>query len=539
MPFAQWGYPHVPGSRALFESRFPADFISEAIDQTRGWFYTLLAISTMLFGGNGSRGPGGETLSRNFPHPFRNCIVLGLVGGEDGKKLSKSKRNYKEPTYIFDREGADAMRWSMLSSQAPWTGARFKEDTIATDQREFLIKLYNVYSFFVIYANIDRWSPGDGSPRGAPSKLDRWILAELNQTLTDVIAAMDGYENYPACRRLVDFVDALSNWYVRRSRDRFWRAGMDDDKRAAYHTLWTCLGELSKIIAPFVPFFAESLYQNLLHSQLPGSPESVHLCDYPAPRAAAIDRRLLDEMALVREIASLGRSARMDAKIKVRQPLPVVEIVLADPSHQSWLDEDLPLIADELNVKRIDFASEADRYVSYEVKPNFKTIGPKFGKLAPRIKEALAAADGGALRRHLDQSGKAAITVDGQSVELAGEDVQVTLKAKPGWAAAQGPQVVVVLSTEVTDDLKAEGIARDVVHLIQTARKDDQLDYQDRIKVRMDTEGAVAAAVLAHADYIKGEVLAVELAIDKSVLDPPHGGEIDGTAVRFAIEVVR
>ncbi len=283
MPFAQWGYPHVPGSAELFKSRFPADFISEAIDQTRGWFYTLLAISTMLFGEESAAGfsprgqedscavpPADGTFAREYPHPFRNCIVLGLVAGEDGKKLSKSKRNYKEPSYIFDREGTDAMRWSMLSSLPPWTGARFKEDAIATDQREFLIKLYNVYSFFVIYANIDQWSPaGDGRGIGSQpmrsseggagpkessasastftlSKLDRWVLAELNQTIADVTAAMDRYENYPACRRLVEFVDALSNWYVRRSRDRFWRSGMDADKQGAYHTLWTCLSTLCK-----------------------------------------------------------------------------------------------------------------------------------------------------------------------------------------------------------------------------------------------------------------------------------------------------
>ena len=555
MPFAQLGYPHA-GADA-FRQRFPADFISEAIDQTRGWFYTLLAISTMLFGeqspatqraaGFSPRGPADAsgdscpdgTFSQALPHPFRNCIVLGLVAGEDGRKLSKSKRNYKEPSHIFDREGADAMRWSMLSSLAPWTGARFKEDAIATDQREFLIKLYNVYSFLVIYANIDRWSPGDGNPQGAPSKLDRWVLAELNQTIADVTAAMDRYENYPACRRLVDFVDALSNWYVRRSRDRFWRSGMDDDKRAAYHTLWTCLSELAKVIAPFVPFFAESLYQNLVRSEFAGAPESVHLCDYPAADASRIDSRLMQEMGIVREIASLGRSARMDARIKVRQPLPVVELVLADPSHRDWLDEDLPLIADELNVKRIEFVADADRYVSYEVKPNFKVIGPKFGKLAPRIKQVLAAANAAALRRQLDQAGKAAITVDGQQVELTAEDVQVTLKAKPGWMAAQGSQVVVVLSTEITEELKAEGMARDVVHLIQTARKDEQLDYQDRIKVRIDAGGPVAAAILAYSDYIKRETLAVDLGIDKSVLDPPHGGEIDDLPIRFAIEVVR
>jgi isoleucyl-tRNA synthetase len=574
MPFAQWGYPHAPGSDALFQSRFPADFISEAIDQTRGWFYTLLAISTMLFGteqdegaagfrprgstntesacdttsarakARGSSGVGGAsdgTSPKPYPHPFRNCIVLGLMAGEDGKKLSKSKRNYKEPSYIFDREGADAMRWSMLSGNTPWTGVRFKEEVIATDQREFLIKLYNIYSFFVIYANIDQWSPGE--PRTSVraenlSELDRWVLAELNQTIADVREAMDRYDNYPACRRLVEFVDGLSNWYVRRSRDRFWRSGMDADKQAAYSTLWTCLETLSRMIAPFVPFFAESLYQNLVRTPFADAAESVHLTDYPQADASRIDPQLLAEMAIVREIASLGRAARMDAKLKVRQPLSVVEIVLADASHEQWLTGHLPLIADELNVKRIEFVTQADKYVTYEVKPNFKALGPKFGKLAPQIKNELAKADAASLRRQLDEQGKTVLAVGGQNVELTPEDVQVTLKPREGWAAAQGRQVVVVLSTEITPELRAEGLARDFVHLVQTARKDEKLDYQARICVRVNATGDVAVAIQANLDYIKGETLATELILDPSLTGARHSGEIEDSTVQFSVEVV-
>ncbi|MBI4581133.1 MAG: isoleucine--tRNA ligase [Planctomycetes bacterium] len=580
MPFAQWGYPHVPGSDQMFRSRFPADFISEAIDQTRGWFYTLLAISTMLFGPDqkedaGTRGHGDaespesriqnpksddrQSPQRDYPHPFRNCIVLGLMAGEDGKKLSKSKRNYKEPGYIFDREGADAMRWSMLSGQAPWTGMRFREDTIATDQREFLIKLYNVYSFFVIYANIDNWSPAgvwDRLPAGPDqdgparcrshtgtdrqdagptqlSELDRWVLAELNQTIADVREAMDRYENYPACRRLVEFVDGLSNWYVRRSRDRFWRAGMEADKQAAYRTLWTCLERLSRLIAPFVPFFAESLYQNLVRSQFADAAESVHLCDYPQTDPHLIDKPLLAEMSVVREIASLGRAARMEAKMKVRQPLAVVELVLADPSHEEFLRGHLPLIADELNVKRIEFVAQADKYVSYEVRPNFKSLGPKFGKLAPQIKTELARADAAALRKQLDETGKAALTVAGQTVELTPDDVQVSVQAKPGWAAAQGREVVVVLSTEITPELKAEGLAREFVHLVQTARKEERLEYQARIRLRVNTTGPLAQAIQANRDYICGETLATELTLDPSLLNGRHVAEIEGDSVSF------
>jgi len=541
MPFAQWGYPHTQEAHSLFMDRFPADFISEAIDQTRGWFYTLLAISTMLFGKqNGAPAVQDDaTFGKTFPHPFRNCIVLGLMNGEDGKKLSKSKRNYKEPTYIFDREGADAMRWSMLSSQAPWTGARFKEETIATDQREFLIKLYNVYSFFVIYATIDQWSPVETDPADLElSELDEWVIAELHQTIADVRASMDRYENYPACRRLVDFVDGLSNWYVRRSRDRFWRSGMDADKKAAYHTLWTCLVTLADVIAPFTPFFAETLYQNLMRSPFPDAPESVHLRDYPTPETCKIDPKLIDEMSIVREIASLGRAARMQARIKVRQPLSVVELVLADPSHEEWLSKHFALIADELNVKRIDFTSDADKYVTYEIKPNFKSIGPKFGKLAPKIKQALSRADAAVLRRQLDEQGKTELVVDDEPVELTADDVQVTLNAREGWTAAQGRQVVVVLSTEITEELKREGVARDVVNLIQNARKSEQLDYQARIRLRINTSDPVADAIHKNKEYICSETLTTELALDTTLVGGKHAGEIEDTAIQFDLDVV-
>ena len=535
MPFAQWGYPKTGGD--TFRNRFPADFISEAIDQTRGWFYTLLAISTMLFGDE--NGEGDATFNEPFPHPFRNCIVLGLMNGEDGKKLSKSKRNYKEPTYIFDREGADAMRWSMLSGQSPWTGVRFKEESIATDQREFLIKLYNVYSFFVIYANIDQWTPATAQEQPCePSELDRWLVSELNQMIADVRNSMDRFENHPACRRLVDFVDALSNWYVRRSRERFWRSGMGADKNAAYHTLYSCLCTVSEVIAPFVPFFAETLYQNLVRSQDGSAAESVHLRDYPDADASRIDANLMEEMAIVREIASLGRSARMDARMKVRQPLPVVELVLAHASHRVWLENHLPLIADELNVKRVEFVTDADQYVTYEIKPNFKSLGPKFGKLAPKIKQALGQADAALLRQQFDDDGKTTITVEGQAVELAPEDVAVSLKAREGWTAAQGGHVVVVLSTEIDDTLRAEGYARDLVHLIQTARKTEQLDYQDRIRLRINTSGAVADAIEEHHAYIRHETLAADLLIDTGVTASPHTGEIEGTEVQFSLEVV-
>ncbi|MBN1491367.1 MAG: isoleucine--tRNA ligase [Phycisphaerae bacterium] len=546
MPFAQWGYPHQ-GADA-FKARFPADFISEAIDQTRGWFYTLLAISTMLFGENGSAdkaAPG--TFAEAFPHPFRNCIVLGLMLGEDGKKLSKSQRNYKEPTYIFDREGADAMRWSLLSAQAPWTSVRFQEDSIAANQREFLIRLYNVYSFFVIYANIDGFDPTT-SGAAAPAErneLDRWILGELHATIRDIRAALDHYENYPAAQRLIAFVDALSNWYVRRSRARFWKPDKDTDKRNAYATLWTCLEQLSMLAAPFVPFFAETLYQNLVRRPFGERvPESVHLCDYPEADIALIDADLSLEMATVREIASLGRAARTDAKLKVRQPLARVEVVLADPSHQSWLESHVPLIAEELNVKQVEFVAEADQYVSYTVKANFKSIGPKFGKLAPPIQKALAGADGAALRRSLDETGTATLDVAGQRFELTPDDVQITLNAKSGWAATQGRAAVVVLSTEITPELRLEGVAREFVHEVQACRSEENLRYEARIAihVHVDAEagGPLLAALDTFRDYILGETLGAKLVVNGAAPAGArtHERKVEGVAVRIAIPEV-
>ena len=551
MPFAQWGYPHAPGSEALFRERFPADFISEAIDQTRGWFYTLLAISTMLFGGGdeASRARNPEPGTRGpvpYPHPFRNCIVLGLMLGEDGKKLSKSKRNYKEPTYIFDREGADAMRWSLLSAQTPWSSVRFQEEAIATDQREFLIRLYNVYSFFVIYANIDGFNPAEAAATASPVSerrpLDRWILSELHATVRDVRASLDRFENYPAAQRLIEFVDGLSNWYVRRSRSVFWQSAKDAAKQDAYATLWTCLEHVCRLAAPFVPFFAEALYQNLVRRPFGDrAPESVHLCDYPAADESLIDAALSAQTSAGREIASLGRAARTAAKIKVRQPLPLVELVLADPSQTGWMRDYIPQIAEELNVKRVEFAADADRYVSYAIKPNFKVIGPKFGKLAPQIQKTLLAGDAAAMRRELDANGRMALTVSGQAVELTPDDVQITLTARPGWTAAQGRTAVVVLSTEITPELRLEGLARELVHEIQACRAEEDLPYEARIRLFVETDPAASAELLsaieANRDYILGETLGAELLVNTA---PPvgvrvHASEIEGVGVRLAI----
>ncbi len=533
MPFAQWGWPHRNADR--FAANFPCDFLSEALDQTRGWFYSLVAIATLLFGRNGVATQARASLkSPGWPMPFRNCIVLGLLLGEDGLKMSKSKKNYKEPGYIFDHEGADAMRWLLASGQAPWTSIRFQEAAIAEAQREFLIRLYNVYSFFVIYANIDRWRPDAGPLE--PREMDRWIVSELHHTTREVRRCMDAYDNFAAARALVDFVDNLSNWYVRRGRARFWAEGMTADKRAAFATLHECLLTTCKLVAPFVPFLAESMYQNLARSVDPDAPLSVHLCDYPVADESRIDENLHVESQIVREIVSLGRATRAEAKIRVRQPLQRVEIVVADRAHLAWLEAHKQLVIEELNVREVRFITDADRYVEYRVAPNFKSIGPRFGPLAPRIKEVLLKSpDPAALRRELDEHGQIRLSIDDRTIELTPDDVQIGLTAKPGWAAAQGRCAVVVLSTELTDDLRDEGLAREVVHLVQQIRKKLQLRYEQRIELAVSGDEHVAQVVRRYGDYLAQETLAARLLPSPPPDVPAERVEVEGRPLTIAV----
>jgi isoleucyl-tRNA synthetase len=529
MPFAQWGYPHQ-GADA-FAAQFPADFISEAIDQTRGWFYSLLAISTLLFGDEqqtDSRAP-----RHDFPHPYRNCIVLGLMLGEDGQKMSKSKRNYREPNEILDRYGADALRWYFFANQAPWTSIRYSEAAIKESIPEFLLRLWNVFSFFVIYANIDQFAPaeqlagdvGDLGPevlaraqgRRPPEQrgeLDRWVLSELHKTLAGVVERMDAYDNFAACQQITAFVDALSNWYVRRSRDRFWTndPAQATAKQDAYWTLYECLLTTCQMIAPFTPFLAEHLWRNLAGVFGSRATPSVHLCDYPTAQSEWIDESLSERMRLLREIASLGRAARMESKLKVRQPLAKVEVILADPTHQAWLEAHDGPLREELNVKQIEYTSEAEQYIEYLVQPNFKRLGPRIGRRLPAVKQALAMAQGGQLLSQLTQHGQVVLVVDNEEVILTPDDIAVRLQARAGWAAAQGPGVVVVLATELTPELIREGYARDLVRLIQDRRKQLQCQFTDRIHVRFQTASAeLRQAVQENSAYIQDETLALNL----------------------------
>jgi isoleucyl-tRNA synthetase len=534
MPFAQWGWPHA--GDAEFKAQFPADFISEAIDQTRGWFYSQLAISTLLFGQPGE----GAT---PYPHPFKTCIVLGHMLGEDGQKMSKSKRNYKEPAVIFDTYGADALRWFFLAGQPPWNSIRYSERAIRESVPEFLLRLWNVYSFFTIYARIDGFDPAaqlaaPGSlthadlahadltqPRGwrpaaARGELDRWMLSELHATAAAMVTRMDAFDHFAAAQRLSALVDAMSNWYVRRSRDRFWAPGRADggpetnaEKLDAYWTLYETLLTITKLAAPFVPFVTEAIWQNLAVATFGDLvPESVHLTDYPAGDAALVDADLVRRMGLVRDVSSLGRAARAAEQLKVRQPLAKVEVILADtsPADEQWLAAHAELVCEELNVKHFEVCREPDRYITRSVLPDLKKLGPKLGKNLPQARAALAQVDAAALLATLTREGRAKLPLaGGGEAVIDRDDVLIRTTAKEGWAAAEGPRAVVVIAKELTPELVAEGLVREVVHAVQSQRKTLDLDFTDRIFLGFETSSAELRAALAgHLETVASETLA-------------------------------
>jgi isoleucyl-tRNA synthetase len=594
MPFAQWGYPHQ--NQQLFATAFPADFISEAIDQTRGWFYSQLAISTMLFGDQTANDQHAQATA--FPHPFRNCIVLGLMLAEwyeskDGRKtstgaaclteddakrefgehnysprigkMSKQLRNYRSPQEIFDNYGADALRWYFFANQPPWSSIIYSERAIRDSIPEFLLRMWNVLSFFTMYAGLDKFAgpaeiaasfPLDqltaeelayaASYRAVEQRgeLDRWILSELSATVDQVTVSMDRYDSYVACQRINEFVDALSNWYLRRCRDRYWGeklAGESVDKSDAYWTLYEVLVELSKLIAPFVPFVAEAMWRSLTEPVAGRVRESVHLCDYPLVHPARQDARLAERMAVLREIASLGRSARMEAKLKVRQPLASVQVSLASGEHIDWLTDHDEIVKAELNVKQIHYNLGNSDHIEYKVVPNFKLLGPKVGKLMPLVKSQLGSADGAQLLNQLKQHGKIQLILDGTTVELDNQDVEVRLQARSGWTAAQGRLCVVVLSTELTPELISEGIARDLVRLIQDFRKSLDLQRDARIQLFLDFNASeLQNAISQNQTYIMSETLTIELVtgpVPAEVSSQKH--EIGESQIVIAIRVAK
>ncbi|WP_437494382.1 isoleucine--tRNA ligase [Sorangium sp. So ce1014] len=700
MPFAQWGYPHAPGSKELFDRAFPADFISEAIDQTRGWFYSLLMVSTLVFD-EATQEKLGLSRIRTYPHPYRTCAVLGHVCDREGKKESKSKGNYTPPEVILERvrmefaaavgaeagigamkdgvayiaredyegldltgdsakvkvyradregsamtlelrpttgnkrlprrivalspgdldrlgltprsdalsvmpndvprlaqpervtiedpttpaPGADAFRWFFYASSPPWTNTRHSLTNVRAYQKEFAVKLRNVTSFFTIYANIDGFSPAEGNPEARdtspaalaasagyrPAKerslLDRWILSELALSTREVTAHLDEYRLYEAAQRLVDLVDALSNWYVRRSRARFWAPSptcVEDrrspsspadlldvapgavraaqDKRDAYFTLYEVLVAIAKLSAPFTPFLADAVYQNLVRRPWPASqPASVHLVAFPEADAAAVDEPLAIEMRAVRELVSLGLQVRTANKLKVRQPLARADIVLSQQGLAAALAEHVPLIAEELNVHEVRFLKPGQEgsAVRYVLKPNFRALGPKLGKKVQLAKQVLAKADASALRAALATEGKIAIALDGEQVELGPEEIDVAVEAGEGFAAAGGRAGVVVLHTALTDALRDEGLGREILSRVQGLRKELDLGFTERIRLAIDGSERAREVAAAAREMLMQEALAAELVVGEA---PAAWGQaerrelsVDGEALTIAL----
>ena len=523
MPFAQWGYPHK--NRDKFEQRFPADFITEAVDQTRGWFYSLITISTLLF------------KDKALPHPYKNCFVMGLIGDEKGQKLSKSKKNYTDPLVMIAEHGADALRWALCSSTAPGKPTRLFAGVAVDALRDFILKIWNVYSFFVTYANIDGWTPG--TPRPALSErpeLDRWMMAELDAAVRVTRENLDGYRSHLAARSLEGVVDALSNWYVRRSRARFWSKGDSQDKAAAFATLYESLVELTRLIAPFTPFVAEELYENLVRRQEAGSPPSVHMADYPAPEPTRVDERLLQDVEHTRTVVTLGQRVRAERKLKVRQPLAEAIVVVADDAERAGIERFADDIREELNVVKLSFTQEPAKFVEFQLLPNFKALGPKLGKRMKACKAALATADGSRLQAELERAGKITIDLEGGAVDLGPDDVQIRLQAKEDYAAAAAYGRVVVLDTKVTEPLQRAGTARETINRIQRARKTMDLAYEARIRIAYRAGEPLAAIIAEHADRIAEETLALELAPADPERDPPgerQETEVDGHTLLF------
>ncbi len=642
MPFAQWGFPHAGVDE--FRRAFPADFISEAIDQTRGWFYSLLMISTLVFDRE-TQERYGLVPARPFPHPYKTCIVLGHVCDPEGKKESKSSGNYTAPDLVLegrftmnvapeaklpappapdaavllppqvktlglpegaplrlrsldepsrtfearlfggpagkeaivlggaaraalgvepggrvlvevldDPPGADAFRWFFYSAGPVWNNTRNSLRAIREGQNEFLVRWSNVLSFFLIYASIDGFDPAEALPaadgampdvRGGagyrPAReralLDRWILSETALTVQRVTDALDGYRIYEGALALRDFVDGLSNWYVRRSRDRFWAPGFTQDKRDAFWTLWEVLKELARVAAPFVPFFAEHTWRTLVAAAWPGArPDSVHLADWPAVRTEWIDEELSTSMGLAREVVSLGLAARAVQKLRVRQPLKEARVFVTGHAHEAAVRALAPIVADELNVKDVIVGGDADAFVTWSMQPNFRALGPKVGKLMPAVKAALGKADAAALRRELDATGAINLEVEGRTVVLGPDEIAISLAAREHYAASSSPRVVVVLETDLDADLVREGLARELINRVQSLRKELDLDYADRVALTVEGDADVAAMVAQHGALVAGETLAVSLAAG-----PPAPGatvkdcDLDGHAVRLGL----
>jgi isoleucyl-tRNA synthetase len=494
MPFAQWHAPFE--NQGEFERRYPAKYICEALDQTRGWFYSLLAVSVLLFGRSS----------------YETCLCLGLILDPDGQKMSKSKGNVVVPWDVLDTHGADAFRWYYFTSKQPWDGYRFSLETVGESVRQFLKPLWNTYAFYVLYANVNE--PEGDTPKTA---LDRWILSRLAATVERVIERMDDYDTTFAGRAIAEFVDDLSNWYVRLSRRRFW-----DGDPTAFATLHECLLTTAKLLAPLTPFVADEIYENL-----DGGEPSVHLCDFPTP--AERDPELEWRMQVVRDAVELGRAARAHARLKVRQPLAEAVVVAADREREA-IEQLEALLAEELNVKSVRYVSEADELGRFELKPNYRALGPRFGKQMPQVAAAIGALDPSRLRA----GGRAGINVEGHEHEIGPDDVQIVLQPLDGYQVERSGTHAVALNLELDDALRREGLAREVVHAVQAARKNAGLNVEDRIELTLGGDEELLAATRAHEDYVAGETLATSVSYDSADRDAA-AADIEGRRLLIAV----
>ena len=490
MPFAQHHYPFE--NKDLFEQQFPANFISEAVDQTRGWFYSLLAESTLLFN----------------KAPYKNVIVMGHVQDENGQKMSKSKGNAVDPFNALETYGADAIRWYFYTSSAPWLPKRFSGKAVQEGQRKFMGTLWNTYAFFVLYANIDNFDASkytleyDKLP-----VMDKWLLSKLNSTVADVDSNLDQYRIPEAAKALQDFVDEMSNWYVRRSRERFWAKGMEQDKINAYMTLYTALVTICKAAAPMIPFMTEDIYQNLVRSNDASAPESIHLCDFPVVNKDHIDKKLEEDMEDVLDAVVMGRACRNEAAIKNRQPISRMYIK-ADFTLSEFYQE---IIEDELNVKEVVFTDDVRDFTSYTFKPQLRTVGPKYGKQLGGIQKHLAALDGNAAMDELNADGALKFDVDGVAVELTKDDLLIDMAQKEGYVSQEDNKMTVVLDTNLTPELVEEGFVYEIISKIQTMRKESGFEVTDHIRVSINGNDRLSEIARKNKDAISGKVLADEL----------------------------
>ena len=520
MPVAQWHYPFE--NQETFKKQFPGDFICEAVDQTRGWFYTLHAISTLVFDSNS----------------FKNVICLGLILDKDGQKMSKTRGNVVQPWDVIKQHGADALRWYLYTASPPGQERRFSEDLVGEVVRNFTLTLWNTYSFFVTYANLDHWTP-DSNVKPEYSDLDKWLLSSLHALTRDVTEAFEHYDVLGATRPVEKFVDQLSNWYLRRSRRRFWKTESDSDKAAAYATLYEALRTLAYLLAPTMPFMADHMYQNLVRKADPEAPASVHLAEWPTYDAALIDEKLNREMNTVMKLASLGHAARNSQNLKVRQPLAEATFVVGNADEQNVPMEYADLLMDELNVKKISLLGSASEAVSFSLNPLPKQLGQRFKADFPKVRKALLGLPADQSARQLLDGENLLVFVDDETYEITLDEVEVRAESKAGYAVASEGAYLAALVTDLSPELVNEGLVREFVRRVQSLRKDADLDIADRIRLYYTASARLMEAISAFEDYIKEETLAKEMTPGVTPEGLPFlQDEFDGEMVRISVEKI-